>query len=154
LTEFGSRTVVLRLPDQTEHILFQHPFGSVQLVARGRSVLGKNLHATFEIHGLSRTKTVTAALLTLAQMKNEVPATDCPATSPWSEANSRLRTCLVALDGSLNNASYRQIALAIYGPERVGEDWTGESRYLKERMRRAVENGRDLMDGGYRKLLA
>jgi hypothetical protein len=154
LTEFRSHTVVLRTPDRTEHILFQHPFGSIQLVARGRSVLGKNLCATFEIHGLSRTKTVTGALLTLAQMKDDLPVSDGPATTAWPDANSRLRTCLVALDGSLNSASYRQIARVIYGPERVLEDWTGESRYLKERMRRAVESGRELMDGGYRKLLA
>lgn len=41
----------------------------------------------------------------------------------------------------------------IFGAERVAEEWAGASRFLKDRVRRYVQRGRDLMDGGYRDLL-
>ena len=47
----------------------------------------------------------------------------------------------------------RDIAIAIFGQERVDSDWTGASRYLKDHARRARDKGKDLVGGGYKTLL-
>lgn len=60
---------------------------------------------------------------------------------------------LMALDGHLAGASYRQIAQALYGKDSVGAYWTDDTRGLKSKVRRAVAQGLALMSGGYRDLL-
>ena len=57
------------------------------------------------------------------------------------------------LDGSLAGASHRNIAIALFGPERVEADWNDPGENLRDRVRRAVKRGRDLMNGGYLKFL-
>jgi len=48
----------------------------------------------------------------------------------------------------------RDIAVALFGKERVNEDWTGSSRYLKDFSRRARDKGIRLVDGEYKTLLS
>jgi hypothetical protein len=71
----------------------------------------------------------------------------------WSNSALHLRSYLIALDGDLHSATYRQIARAIYGPEMILDGWNAKTTSLKDRIRRAVARGHDLMDGGYRNLL-
>ena len=77
-----------------------------------------------------------------------IPVDPLPAAT-----HERLRQALLALDGSLAGVTYRQIATTIFGDERVRRDWDAASRFLKERTRRLVAKGRELMNGGYRDLL-
>ena len=74
-------------------------------------------------------------------------------STAWSPHSMRLRNTLVALDGSLNGVTYREIAELIHGPEAVANAWRGSRRDLKDRMIRLVRRGRHLSDGGYRVLL-
>jgi hypothetical protein len=60
---------------------------------------------------------------------------------------------LIALDGDLAGASYREIAVKIYGERIVAQSWSSTSRYLKDRIRRLVINGHKLMNGRYLNLL-
>ena len=64
--------------------------------------------------------------------------------------DERLYHALIALDESLAGKTYREIAITIYGEKRVAEDWQGPSLFLKDRMRRLVAKGTELMKGGYR----
>jgi hypothetical protein len=64
----------------------------------------------------------------------------------------RLAQTLQALDGSLAGASYRQIAAAVFGEQRVRDDW-GPTSSLKQATIYLVESARALMEGGYRGLL-
>lgn len=64
-----------------------------------------------------------------------------------------LRDALAALDGKCLGASYRDIATVIYGAERVRPVWSSRSRWMKDRMCRALARGEELRDGGYRELL-
>jgi hypothetical protein len=64
-----------------------------------------------------------------------------------------LRDALVALDGRCVGASYREIAIVIYGWQKVRAAWSSRSRWMKDRMCRALARGEHLRDGGYRKLL-
>jgi hypothetical protein len=66
---------------------------------------------------------------------------------------ARQRLVLQALDGFLANATLREISVALFGAERVAQDWDDDHRHLKDRVRRAVARGRWLMTGGYMKYL-
>lgn len=69
-------------------------------------------------------------------------------------SSDRLRFVLRALDGSLAGASYREIAIVLFGATRVRSDWSDDTGHLKNRVRRAAQRGRMLMAGRYRCLLA
>ena len=64
----------------------------------------------------------------------------------------RFRLRLRAADGRLNGATYREIAIAIYGASRVdSEPWKTSS--LRDSVIAFVETGLALIDGGYLRLL-
>ncbi len=66
----------------------------------------------------------------------------------------RLRRVLRILDGKLSGASHETIAKAVLGGEYARDRWQGRGRTLRDRFRRAVRRGYDLMWGGYRDLLS
>ena len=57
-----------------------------------------------------------------------------------------------AVNGRANGATYREIAIALFGPERVAaEPWKTSS--LRDAVIGLVESAGPLINGGYRKLL-
>jgi len=76
-----------------------------------------------------------------------------PARRPSHQALARLGLSLRALDGALEGASTREIALGLFGPERMpgGTAWKGSD--VRSRTMRLVRDGRALMRGGYLGLL-
>lgn len=64
----------------------------------------------------------------------------------------RLIAALRALDGRLDDASYRQIAVALFGEGRV-PDQGWKTHDLRDRTVRLARLGFELMRGGYRRLL-
>jgi hypothetical protein len=60
---------------------------------------------------------------------------------------------LRAHDARLAGASQRDIAAALFGPDRVRDDWAGSSDYLRLRVQRLVRAGDRMVGGGYRDLL-
>lgn len=78
-----------------------------------------------------------------------------PGTDPArlsSRHRARLILALRALDGRLDGATYRELAIAFFGAKRVGErGW--KTNDLRDRTIRAVNLGEHLMQGGYRQLL-
>lgn len=67
--------------------------------------------------------------------------------------SDRLCTVLRCLDGRGAGASYRDIAVSLFGHDRVRSDWNAPGDYLKNRVRRACERGELLMKGRYRDFL-
>lgn len=67
----------------------------------------------------------------------------------------RLRFLLVlrALDGENATASHREIAVALFGVERVQSSWNDPRGHMRDNVRRALKRGRALMKGGYIRLL-
>jgi len=76
-----------------------------------------------------------------------------PAGHASRAANRRLLQILRALDGRRAGASYRDIAVVLFGPERVAKDWGDDGDHLKNHVRRLVKRGEVLVNGGYRRLL-
>lgn len=69
-----------------------------------------------------------------------------------AEQRRRLRLKLRAADGHMNGASYREIAIAIYGATRVDTElW--KTSPLRDAVIAFVEGGLSLIDGGYLQLL-
>ncbi|MBI1394299.1 MAG: DUF2285 domain-containing protein [Alphaproteobacteria bacterium] len=64
-----------------------------------------------------------------------------------------LRDALIALDGSLEGASQREIAGRIFGERQASEDWGDGVLSLKSRTRRLIRKGRALMESEYLNLL-
>jgi len=68
---------------------------------------------------------------------------------PPDPRGARLAFVLQALDGFLAGAPQREIAVALFGAQRVQADWSDPGNHLRDRVRRAIRRGRTLMNGGY-----
>jgi hypothetical protein len=124
---------------------------NIGLAAHGWQVLTRPMTLTFELDAFHDLGTQTECIR-LLQRLSEIDDSRQIGRSPWSN-DERLRHTLIALDGSLASKTYREIAIMIFGEERVAADWNGPSRFMKDRARRLVAKGHELMKGGYRELL-
>ncbi|UUL82551.1 DNA -binding domain-containing protein [Sphingomonas qomolangmaensis] len=64
----------------------------------------------------------------------------------------RLETLRVG-DAIAAGASYREMAVALYGEQLVGSEWKGRSDFLMSRVRRRVEEATRMAAGAWRALL-
>jgi hypothetical protein len=60
---------------------------------------------------------------------------------------------LRVLDALRAGASQRDIAMALYGADRIADGWHGDADSLRSRVRRLVREARSLAAGGYRGLM-
>jgi hypothetical protein len=89
----------------------------------------------------------------LAHLKTLLSAKPRKAGVPprWTAETMRLRDALIALDGHRAGATLREIAIVIYGRERIERDWPGKG--LERRLRRDLQRGQALCNAGYRDLI-
>lgn len=96
--------------------------------------------------GLDRIEAAMRLLCVL--MRRSVP----PDRRLTDRQRRRARQMLQAIDGRMSGASYRDIAQAIYGAERVGgESW--KTSALRDAVMGFVRDARAMIGGGYRRLL-
>ena len=126
-----------------------HGIRNVSLVVTEGSFVVRANILRFHHKGLHTASRHAETLKVLTQLSTE--NTDTAPVMAGSEV--KYRDYLVALDGRLAGRSYRDIAEILYGTDRVGVYWTDDTRGLKSKVRRAVECGLALMNGGYRELL-
>ena len=122
----------------------------VPLEVRGLSVLTAPFVPVFELYDLDDLSAQTELLKRLQRFTNSDPGAS--QKSPLA-SDERLHHALIALDESLRGRTYRQIAMTIFGEKKVAEEWHGHSQFLRDRTRRLVAKGTELMNGGYRDLL-
>lgn len=150
------RRSILVTPDGRQSILLSTDGGSVQILCEeGPSVLDGSAALTFLISRADDLHVQIDALTRFTALCRQADPGDPPrvgAADPSRQAQ-QLRNCLIALDGSLADASYRQIAEALYGKDIVAREWINPSRSLKDWTRYAVRRGRELMNGKYRDFL-
>lgn len=72
---------------------------------------------------------------------------------PDTPGAGRLVLALQAYDGLTAGASQRDIAIALFGEKMVREEWNGSSDFLRARVQRLINLGRNMVDGGYKRLL-
>ena len=122
----------------------------VAVDVRGLSVLTAPFKPVFELRDLDDVSAQAELLKRLQRFREPAPKA---AQRPPFAIDERLHHALIALDESLAGKSYREIAITIFGEKRVAEEWYGPSQFLKDRIRRLVARGTELMKGGYRDLL-
>jgi hypothetical protein len=143
--------VLLRSEDGREHLLFYEQGRSLQLAISGVSV-------RHPVH------LVAEAALPSTDVNSQLWAMRCfdgllvsgrllPNYFPIENRSARLRTVLQALDGWLAGAPPREIALACYGARRVETSWNDPGNHLRDSLRRTIQRGRELMNGGYLQFL-
>ena len=131
-------------------VLMKAPGNHVALEVLDLPALTLPFDPVFELEGLCDLNGQTEALKRLQRFA-DAPSKE--AMRPVFGPDERLAHALIALDESRNNKTYRQIAITIFGESKVSEEWLGPSQFLKDRTRRLVAKGRELMMGGYRDLL-
>jgi hypothetical protein len=131
-------------------VLLKGQGAHVALELHDAAVLTRPSRLVFELDGLDDLNGQTEQLKTLQRFSRPETA---GGRSPFAN-DERLYHALVALDESLAGKTYRQIAITIFGEQRVAEEWVGVSQFLKDRTRRLVARGHELMTGGYRELLS
>ena len=122
--------------------------GAIRLLVLGDARPDQPLAALvpIDIDGLDRIEAVTR--LWRALHSRRVFAD----TRLTAQQRRRLRHMLQAVDGSMNGASYREIANVIYGAPRVSADpW--KTSALRDSTIDLVKDGFAMIAGGYRKLL-
>jgi hypothetical protein len=122
----------------------------VAVELRDLAVLTRPVSLVFELDRLDDLNRHTECLKTLQRFCR--PPAAQGGSSPFAN-DERLRHALIALDQSMAGKTYRQIAIALFGEARVADEWGGTSQFLKDRTRRLVAKGHELMEGGYRDLL-
>ncbi|WP_441254207.1 DNA -binding domain-containing protein [Bradyrhizobium sp. 613_E4_N2_2] len=127
---------------------------------------GGGVHIPLEIHGLRALTLPFAPVFELHDLADLSAQTDllkqlkrfteqgfqASQRSPFAN-DERLQHALIALDESRRGKTYREIAITIFGEKKVTEEWRSHSQFLKDRTRRLVAKGNELMRGGYRDFL-
>jgi hypothetical protein len=139
---------ILRL-DGVEYVVIQRSESSVRLAGTGCSLMSGSCDIKFEIAGIRGIVPQLDAIKTLARFARENDEN----SETEEQRYPLLLSYLIALDGHLEGKTYRQIAQVIYGEDRVCEVWTSETRFMKDKIRRAVERGIAYMERDYLTLL-
>jgi Uncharacterized conserved protein (DUF2285) len=120
----------------------------ITLNLRGYTVTRGPVHLTIYISGLQNARCHGLMIVRLADLTTLDPR--------WVQSSRNrllLRDALICLDAKQAGASYREMAIIIYGRRRTRAAWDGPSRSIKDRIRYALARGLHLRDGGYRSLL-
>jgi len=137
--------------DGEQHILFAEEGRFLQLEVHGLEGL-ENVRLTTEI--VLSFRQAAARVQALRRFSDMIAHGHLRAfLYPPDKRASRLARLLQVLDGCNARASHRDIALAIFGEERVSADWRDPGAHLRDHVRRAFRSGRALMMSGYRQLL-
>jgi hypothetical protein len=149
--EHPSLCRTVQTEDGAQHLLFQDSGQFLQLFAQGAD-LAEPVHLLMEA---IQSPNLLKHQLHIVESFNFLIADGTLGRKQFAPIprSQQLRTALRVLDGRLAGASYRNIAIALFGRDRVNEDWNAGGDHLKNRIRRAAQRGIFLMQGGYRALL-
>jgi len=151
LSTLHHSTTLLVLSDGSQHLVAHDQGRSLQLAVDGSSLLEP---VNLRTEALFEGRHLRARLQALEGLNALVNGQRLPdQLFPVDPRSRRLRHVLQALDGFLAGATYREIAVALFGEARVLADWSDARRHLFDHVRRAVQRGSYLMKGGYRSLL-
>lgn len=135
----------------TQHLKFISDRTTLSVILDGAAVTVAPARVVFHVEGLEQLERARDGFATLNDIISDTikRSDECR----WTAASLAMRDALVALDGHRAGATYRDIATVVFGAERTGEAWRSSSTALKDRIRRALKRGLELVAGGYRQLL-
>lgn len=132
-----------------QHIVLKSRNSHVTVCIRGAAVAVAPACVTFEMRGLAHLFAGQRNIALLQDLVEHGPAS----ASAWTVTGSEKRDALIALDAHCHGASHRDVALLIFGPERVQAEWIADGCELKDYVRRCRSRGVRYMQDGYRRLL-
>jgi hypothetical protein len=158
LLRFGKtkpRFQVSVVPDSDNgfvHVLMAQAGRFLQIEMRPQRDLSQDAFLT---PALAKDRPIPRQLLSLRRLDDALAHGELrPQLYPADRRADRFARILLTLDGVLANARHREIASSLYGADRVDRDWTQGGTHLRDHVRRAATNGRQLMESGFSRLLA
>jgi len=145
------QTAMFRDAGGRQHVRLRQGNEKIQLAVSGVSLLDSPYLLT-ELaipEGFARPRLAAIAAFNRLPRRNVM----ADPSSAGRLASQRLQFVLQALDGYLAGASQRQIAISLFGSNRVERQWRDAGGHIRDRVRRAIGRGRHLMTAGYRELL-
>jgi len=132
-----------------QHVVIKSKSRRVTIRVHGALVAVAPARVTFEITTLAGLFAAQRSITTLREIFS-----DKPASAPgWTTTALEKRDALIALDAHFNDASHREVAVLIFGPDRVQAEWVADGCELKDYVRRCRSRGLRYMQGDYRRLL-
>jgi hypothetical protein len=133
------------------HLLFSQAGRFLQLEIQGQSDLET---ASLMMPALSPRHLAEKRALALRRLSDLAAYGELrPHLYPHDRRAGRFKRVLQTLDGALAGARHREIASAVFGAERVERDWRAGENHLRDHIRRAIGQGKRLVENDYRKLL-
>ena len=132
-----------------QHVVIKSGSRRVTISIRGAPVAVAPTRVTFEMTGLAGLFAAQRTIGLLQELLEEASAS-APA---WTVTGLEKRDALIALDAHCNGASHRDVAIMIFGAEKVEAEWIADGCELKDYVRRCRTRGVRYMQGGYRRLL-
>lgn len=143
---------VVKEPDGAEHLMLSDGFRHLQLRVTGGTILDGPVRLRCTLTGLREMdrKVLSLRRLCLCCRLRRMPRSlyaHEPRAGRWID---KLR----AVDAVNAGASQRDIAVTLFGQRRVDAEWSRGSDCLRLRVQRLIREGRRMVRGGYRDLLA
>jgi hypothetical protein len=132
-----------------QHAVIKSAARRVTVAIQGAPVAVAPARLTFEMTSLAGLFAAQRNVALLQELVAQPPAT----VSAWSVTALEMRDALIALDAHCNGASHRDVAIIIFGREKVEAEWVADGCELKDYVRRCRNRGVRDMQGGYRRLL-
>lgn len=133
------------------HVLFAEGSRALQLEIDGASRLANGVLTTPVLPPPALRRARLEAVRRLSDLMRH--GTLRPVHYPSDRRGARLARVIQAFDGAAAGAAHRDIAIALFGRERVARDWHASHNSLRDHVRRAIARGRQLTQSGYRQFL-
>lgn len=145
-------TLIYLDPIGQQHTLFDHDGRCLQLVVTGTSLL-ERVKLTAEVDVTSKGSGArhyrAIERLRDLQTHRELRA---HLYAPIKGA-TRFVEILQTIDGMLLDVSHKDIAVALFGSRRVTEEWAGQNRHMRDKVRKTIKRAETLVSGKYLMLL-
>jgi hypothetical protein len=132
-----------------QHVIVRSGAVALQLTITEHNAVIAPVALRFRLHRRHEIGVAAEQLVKLHRLLSAYSVTRAPPR--WTAETKRLRDALIALDGHRAGATLRETAIVIYGRERIEREWPGKG--LRQRLRRSLQRGQALCNGGYRDLL-
>jgi hypothetical protein len=151
VSRLSLRVTVVHDGEGRERLLLTDGSRSIRLDVRSGTLLAGPVRLRYLIEGFADLghKLMTLRRLVALRRLGRLPAS----LFPGEQRAARWILILRVADALVAGASHRDIAVGLFGQARVGDDWRGQSDFLRLRVQRLARTASRLVDGGYLELL-
>ena len=151
IAAFGDMATVIVTNDGREFLSLSDGQHRLHIELRSGTLLDGPIIVRFDIDSGQPLREKAAALLRFQCVRDRrrLP----PGPAPTKRATQRVVNALRAFDAVQAGAKQREIAQALWGENILKTNWGTDSDCFRSNVQRLIRTGRELVDGGYRRLL-